>query len=191
MKPRIEKKLSKALVVIFAGTKQFAGVWIDKEWYRETPFWRGENLKAKQERQNRECRVAVNHVPSVGGEADYWGEGTDYYTVHNAYIRSVCDGIWYGEELFHLSHRYDDQPPLTPVEQARLEFLTAQARRQSRHARKGLHLLALARKEAAVMRFKEAIQADQLAASKARWAAEAATHKATQQIQPETKGTPA
>lgn len=178
MKPRIEKKLSKALVAIFQDTREFQGVWIDNEWYRDTPHGRQENLSGKQERQNRECRVAVNHMPSVGGEADYWGEGTDWYTVHCAYIRATCEGIWYAEELFRLSHRWDGQPPLTAEEQARLEFLTAQARRQSRRCRKGLHLLALARDEAAVMRFKEAIQAAQLSASKARWAAEAAARKA-------------
>lgn len=179
MKPRIEKKLSKALVAIFDGTKQLDHAWIDKEYHRDTHYSRGKAvLSPKQKRENREARVAVSHVPSVGGEADYWGEGTDWYTVHCAYTRATCDGIWYAEELFRLSHRWDGQPPLTPEEQARLEFLTAQAKRQSRRCRKGLHLLALARDEAAVMRFKEAIQADQLAASKARWAAEAAARKA-------------
>lgn len=37
MKPRIEKKLSKKLVAIFEGTRQFDSVWIDNEYYRETP----------------------------------------------------------------------------------------------------------------------------------------------------------
>jgi hypothetical protein len=191
MKPRLEKKLSKALVAIFAGTKQLAGAWIDNEYYRETHSTWSDTLTPKQVRENRETRVSVNHMPCVGGELDYWGEGTDWYTVHCAFKRNVCDGIWYEDELFRLSHRWDDQPPRTAEEEARLGVLQARAQRESRRLRKGLHLLAHAREQAAVLRMKEAIQARNLAASKARWAAEAAARKETQQIQPETEGTPA
>ena len=184
MKPRIEKKLSKALVAIFEGTKVLERAWVDAEFYRDTPYWRGKNLTGKQERKRRECRVAVNHVPSVGGEADYWGEGTDYYTVHCAYARQVREVIWYAVDLYRLSCRYPGEPPLTPEEQERLAVLKAGAKRQSRRLRIGHHLLAHAREEAAVARFEEAIRADQLAASKARWAAEAAARKAAEQAAP-------
>ncbi|EKT4478405.1 hypothetical protein QEL91_004131 [Pseudomonas putida] len=174
MKPRIEKKLSKKLVAIFEGTRQFDSVWIDNEYCRDTHYsYRGEPaLTPAQVRHNRESRVSVNHVPSVGGEADYWGEGTDYFTVRAAYEREVADGIWYEDELFRLTHRYPDDPGLSIQEQARKAFLLARAKRLTRHRRKGLHMLALARAEAAVMRFKEAIQARDLAASRARWAVE-------------------
>lgn len=189
MKPRIEKKLSKALVAIFQGTKVLERAWVDGEFYRDTPYWRGKNLTGKQERQNRECRVAVNHVPSVGGEADYWGEGTDYYTVHCSYARQVREVIWYADDLYRLSCRFPDDPPLTPEEQERLAVLQANAKRQSRRLRIPRNLLTHAREEASVARFAEAIRADQLAASRAKWAAEAAERKAAQQ--PKAEGLPA
>jgi hypothetical protein len=180
MKPRIEKKLSKKLVAIFEGTRQFNSAWIDNEYYRETHYsYQGKPaLTPAQVRYNRESRVSVSHVPSVGGEADYWGEGTDYFTVHAAYEREVADGIWYEDELFRLTHRYPDDPELTVDEQARKAFLLARAKRLSRCRRKGLHMLAIARAEATVMRFKEAIKARDLAASRSRWAAERKAAKA-------------
>lgn len=85
MKPRIEKKLSKKLVSI-VGNK-LGKVWIndDVEW--DKPYWRcrsGDDrppLTGNQERQNREQRVSVNHMPSIGGGLDYWGEAEDWYSV--------------------------------------------------------------------------------------------------------------
>lgn len=188
MKPRMEKKLSKALVAIFGGTKVLASAWVDNEFHRHSPHsaWKDKPaLTGKQKRQNRECRVSVNHMPSIGGEADYWGEGSDWYSVHHAYSECACDGIWYADELFRLTHRYPDEPPLTSEKQERLAALQARAKRQSRRLRIPRNLLAHAREAAAVARFEEAIRADQLAASRARWAAEAAERKAAQQPQPE------
>lgn len=81
MKPRIEKKLSKKLLAIIGN--KLGKVWIDdeKEWHRLHWRYRGDDmppLTGKQKRQNWQQRVHVNHVPSIGGEPDYWGEGTDW-----------------------------------------------------------------------------------------------------------------
>lgn len=187
MKPRMEKKLSKALVAIYGGTKVLASAWVDNEYCRETLYaWKDKPpLTPKQVRYNRECRVSVSHMPSIGGEVDHMGEGSDWQSVQSAYIETVRDGIWYSDELFRLTHRYPDEPPLTPEEQERLAVLQARAKRQSRRLRIPRNLLAHAREEAAVARFEEAIRADQLAASRARWAAEAAERKTAQQPQSE------
>lgn len=85
MKPRIEKKLSKKLHAILGN--KLGKVWIDdeKEWYK--PHWRSRfnedrpPLTGKEKRQNWETNVRVNHIPSIGGEPDYWGEGSDYHSV--------------------------------------------------------------------------------------------------------------
>jgi hypothetical protein len=186
MKPRIEKKLSKALAAIFAGTKLGKDIWIDNEWYRETHFSLNRSeLTPKQRRYNNQCRVAVSHVPSLGGEADYWGEGSDYASVSATYENWARETMWYAPELFDLSHRYSDQPALTEAETLRLAVLTMQVKRLSARIRNGRHLLAHARGEASVMRFKEGIRADQLAASKARWAAEAVAKRLAEQNQPQ------
>ncbi|PBO08792.1 hypothetical protein [Aeromonas salmonicida] len=85
MKPRIEKKLSKKLHAILGNL--LGEVWIDDELelcrrhrrYRDDP-----PLTGKQERQNRQIRVSVNHMPSLGGGLDYWGEGQDHHSILDA-----------------------------------------------------------------------------------------------------------
>lgn len=85
MKPRIEKKLSKKLHAILGN--KLGKVWIDneKEWHRL--HWRDRfdddrpQLTGKQKRENWQQRVSVNHIPSIGGEPDYWGEGTDWQSL--------------------------------------------------------------------------------------------------------------
>lgn len=85
MKPRIEKKLSKKLHAILGNT--IGKVWIDDEYYLAPPHFRDRHgdrrppLTGRQERENREVRVRVNHMPSIGGGLDYWGEGEDWYSV--------------------------------------------------------------------------------------------------------------
>lgn len=85
MKPRIEKKLSKKLALI-VGDK-IGKVWIDSELELFPPHWRdrfGDHrppLTTKEQRENWQTKVRVNHMPSIGGELDYWGEGTDYNSV--------------------------------------------------------------------------------------------------------------
>ncbi|QNF19605.1 hypothetical protein FT688_02985 [Aeromonas hydrophila] len=78
MKPRIEKKLSKKLHAILGNL--LGEVWIDKELELHQPHWRWRNgddrppLTGNQERQNRQMRVSVNNMPSIGGGLDYWGK---------------------------------------------------------------------------------------------------------------------
>lgn len=84
MKPRIEKKLSKKLHAILGNL--IGEVWIDKELELYRPHYRHNNrdnapLTSKQERENRQMRVSVNHMPSIGGGLDYWGEGQDWHSV--------------------------------------------------------------------------------------------------------------
>ncbi|MFG0873921.1 hypothetical protein ACF8QD_09585 [Aeromonas media] len=86
MKPRIEKKLSKKLHAILGNL--LGKVWIDNELELHQPHWRYRHglddrppLTGKQKRENWQMRVCVNHMPSIGGELDYWGEGTDWHSV--------------------------------------------------------------------------------------------------------------
>jgi|GEM_PF-1430486 hypothetical protein len=85
MKPRIEKKLSKKIHTILGNL--LGEVWIDNELELHQPHWRWHNgddrppLTGNQERENRQMRVSVNHMPSIGGGLDYWGEGEDWYSV--------------------------------------------------------------------------------------------------------------
>ncbi|HHP5403332.1 TPA: hypothetical protein ACSCX2_000147 [Aeromonas veronii] len=85
MKPRIEKKLSKKLHAILGNL--IGEVWIDNELELHKPHWRWRDgddrppLTGKQERENRQVRVSVNHMPSIGGGSDYWGEANDWHSV--------------------------------------------------------------------------------------------------------------
>lgn len=85
MKPRIEKKLSKKIHAILGNL--LGEVWIDNELELHQPYYRWHRCKdcprltGKQERQNRQVRVSVNHMPSIGGGLDYWGEGEDWHSV--------------------------------------------------------------------------------------------------------------
>jgi hypothetical protein len=95
MKPRTEKKLSKKLARILRNVRGFTDkdVWIDSELelYTRHYNWRNEGrLTSKQKRQNYERRVRVNHMPSVGGGVDYWGEGEDHYSVFYAATEMLC-----------------------------------------------------------------------------------------------------
>lgn len=175
MKPRIEKKLSKKLVEIFSGTKQFDGVWTDNEYCR----WPirpeiGESLTPGEIRKNREARASVTDIPSIGGEPDYWGEGSDYHTVYERYVRDMGNLIWYAQELFRLTHRWPDDPPLTVADEARKAFLLKDAARRTRRICKGSILLPLARVDALHTRHKEEYLQMRMDASRARWEAEKA-----------------
>lgn len=112
MKPRIEKKLSKKLAGI-VGNK-LGKVWVDDEVDWPKPHWRdrfGDDrgpLTGKEERQNRQTRVSVNHMPSIGGELDYWGEGTDWHSLF------YCAREWLlwdvGEPQFTIGPEGDESP---------------------------------------------------------------------------------
>ncbi len=71
MKARIEKKLSKKLAEILPFI--FHHVWIDEE------------ISVKAWKQGSR----VSHVASVGGGCDEWGEGQDFFTVHEDFINQV------------------------------------------------------------------------------------------------------
>lgn len=98
MKPRIEKKLSKKLAKILKNVRGFTpnDVWIDSDFASEAfPIhWNCDNqngLTSKQKRQNWQCmRVSVDNMPSIGGELDYWGEGTDCTSVFNGAKEMLC-----------------------------------------------------------------------------------------------------
>jgi hypothetical protein len=89
VKPRIEKKLSKRLAAILVGQPRVIGrIWIDNEFERYVSLWRGDDKPpptAGEVRRYYEAKVRVNHVPSIGGGLDYFGEGEDHFTVYQAY----------------------------------------------------------------------------------------------------------
>jgi hypothetical protein len=174
MKPRIEKKLSKRLVAIFDGTRVFESVWIDDEYYRHAKSGWGEPLTPKQIRFNRECRVRVNRMPSIGGEADYWGEGTDYRSVYRVYTDMLWSEILYTDELCRLdcqTPRPIDGTPEHADWEAEKASLLAHAGRAYRRARPGNRLIAHARLDAARTRQKEADEARKCEEWRARKAA--------------------
>lgn len=97
MKPRIEKKLSKKLSKILRNVRGFTpkDVWIDK-YYSSESFqihWdcdSQEGLSSKQKRQNwQRMRSNVDNMPSIGGDLDYWGEGTDYSSVFDCAVEML------------------------------------------------------------------------------------------------------
>jgi hypothetical protein len=97
MKPRIEKKLSKKLAEILKDKQGFKPdqVWINNEYAEKFKIhWEHENpngLTSKQKRQNYEhLGVEVDNMPTIGGELDYWGEGTDYESVFLRAQDTVC-----------------------------------------------------------------------------------------------------
>jgi hypothetical protein len=107
MKPRIEKKLSKKIHAILGNL--LGEVWIDDELELHQPHWRSRygcddrpQLTGKQKRKNRQMRVCVNHMPSIGGGFDYWGEGQDSHSV-----------LWVAKEvlLWHFGKETDEAGP--------------------------------------------------------------------------------
>lgn len=109
MKPRIEKKLSKKLHAILGNT--IGKVWIDDELELSQPHWRcrhGDSrppLTSKQKRENWQTRVSVNHMPSIGGGLDYWGEENDWHSV-----------LWVAKEvlLWHFGKADEVEPGQDP-----------------------------------------------------------------------------
>ena len=90
MNPRIEKKLSKRLVLIHPAL--YRGAWIDED-ISESSYEQG---------------VRVSHCPSVGGGLDYWGEGQDVYTVWEDWR---MNWEWHGPfDTFPPGHRFEDCP---------------------------------------------------------------------------------
>ncbi|MGQ7253942.1 hypothetical protein [Vreelandella titanicae] len=104
MKPRILKKLSKKALAIYAASprrdlqREAERSWIDNEFEQEWLCRERRLESAKKERAHRQGRVRVNHVPSIGGEADYFGEGTEFRTFYE----------WAFEYVWSTSINWDD-----------------------------------------------------------------------------------
>lgn len=103
MKARIEKKLSKRLIEI--APSLFPGAWLDSEDLSELAYSQG---------------TRVSHVWHVGGEPDYWGEGSDWGPLWSAFSRTDC-WPWVGDfPVFPPGHRHAGCPdtrgfkPTTP-----------------------------------------------------------------------------
>jgi len=98
MKARIEKKLSKRLVEI--APSLFPGAWLDKDEPSE--------LACEQ-------RTCVSHIWSIGGGIDYWGEGTDSFTLWDAWAGGRQHGwCWAGDfPVFPHGHELAGYPDTT------------------------------------------------------------------------------
>ncbi|WP_237673489.1 hypothetical protein [Vreelandella profundi] len=108
MKPRIEKKVSKKLAAILGD--ELGRVWIDDEYEPGFSYpWPGEPLTEKKVRENKQSRVRVNHMPSIGGELDYWGEGQDWHTVYELASNVFSWDNVYIDEDGELARCKDDQ----------------------------------------------------------------------------------
>lgn len=147
MKPRIEKKLSKRLAAIFKGLPSGQGIWIDSEIERPKNYgWTERPLTPAQIRHNQQIRVAVNHVPSVGGEyCSYVGDCSDHFTLYQWYYDQARCEVFYAPEFDDMN--FDDpDAPKSPEEETRIEALWEKARRQWGRLRPAPQLLAHARR---------------------------------------------
>lgn len=112
MKPRIVKKLSKRLVEI--APSLFASAWVNNDVEFSTQHYAFQNngaLSSKQKRENLETLSGVNHIWSVGGDRDYWGEATDIYTVWEEWSSKW---EWYGDfPTYPENHEFQHYPDTT------------------------------------------------------------------------------
>ena len=95
MKARIIKKLSKKLAALLL--KEYDRAWVN----------------ADVMEQSWEQGSRVSGCFNIGGECDYWGEGTDHYTVLYDFKHNFLQwqGLWgvYGE-----GERFEDMPKPAP-----------------------------------------------------------------------------
>ena len=91
MKARIEKKLSKRLVLLYPYS--YGRAWIDKDEPSALAY---------------EQRTRVSHVPSVGGGTDWQGDGEDEYTVWESWCQMWP---WHGPfESYPEGHEHQHFP---------------------------------------------------------------------------------
>lgn len=112
MKARIEKKLSKRLVQI--APTLFKGWWVEDE--RAGLAWK-----------QGSC---VSHVPMVGGEVDYWGEGQDAYTVWADWLYN-----YYWSDRFSsypVGHKFEGYPDTTGFKPTTKNLLRLAAEQEER-----------------------------------------------------------
>lgn len=116
MKARIEKKLSKRLLEIVPSL--FRGAWIDSEEPSELAWKQGSR---------------VSHVWSIGGEVDYWGEGSDWYSLWSVWASSDC-WCWHGGfPAYPAGHKHGGYPDTTgfkPTTQNLLKLAAEAERKQ-------------------------------------------------------------
>ncbi|WP_405118798.1 hypothetical protein [Pseudomonas leptonychotis] len=112
MKARIEKKLCKRLVQI--APTIFNCSWVDEE-PSSLAYVQG---------------TRVSHIPSIGGEADYWGEGTDYY---NAWEWWRVNWEWYGDfEPYPAGHQFAHYPNIDGFKRTTVNLLKLAAAAEDR-----------------------------------------------------------
>jgi hypothetical protein len=114
MKPRIEKKLSKKLAVLLKNERGYAGrIWLDDGYCRSTIYGHEKPLTPRQRRYNLESKTSIKSVPSIGGESDYFGEGTDHSTLWKYFRGGAYDEAYYAGVDWGLEfHRYRENDPV-------------------------------------------------------------------------------
>lgn len=119
MKARIEKKLSKRLVEI--APTIFEHAWLDKD------------EPSKLACEQRSC---VSHVWSIGGEVDYWGEGTDWYTLWDSWTGCRDYSWWWhgGFPAFPHGHEFEGWPDTTGFKPTTQNLLKLAAQCEARAA---------------------------------------------------------
>ncbi len=90
MKARIVKKLSKRIKELLP--KQYEESWVDEEIMCEA--WVDKNT--------------INNSLRIGGELDYWGEGTDDYSILEHFKSFIYDWGFWG--LYPEGHRFENLP---------------------------------------------------------------------------------
>lgn len=109
MKARIIKKLSKKLSDILP--KKIADSWVDKHEVMEIAYEQG---------------TRVSNCLMMGGELDYWGEGTDAYTVHEWFVDRI---VWMLDlPLYPEGHDFENYPDHSSLKRLTGQYLLELAR---------------------------------------------------------------
>ncbi len=108
MKARIIKKLSKKVKEILP--KDFKESWVDVEVMEEA--W--------------EQGSKVSHCVMVGGELDYWGEGTDYFSAISVFADSL---IWRLDLPQHpAEHEFEGLPDCSKMKRLTGQYMITAAK---------------------------------------------------------------
>ncbi len=108
MKARVIKKLSKRVKEILP--KEFACSWVDVEVMEEA--W--------------EQGSRVSHCVMVGGELDYWGEGTDYFSAISAFADTL---VWRLDLPQHPEgHEFEGLPDAAKMKRLTGQYMVAVAK---------------------------------------------------------------
>ncbi len=108
MKARIIKKLSKKIKNILP--KEFECSWVDNE-IMDDSYDQGSR---------------VSRCLMVGGELDYWGEGTEYYSVISAFADSL---VWLLDLPKHpVGHEFEGLPNTTKIKRLTGQYMISVAK---------------------------------------------------------------